>query len=287
MFLSALLGKTAADRQTCCMSRQLFGRRCAVIGMVHTQALPGSPHHSLSTAGIIDGACREARLLAEAGMDALLIENMHDRPYLRGAAGPQVVSMMTAVACAIRREIDLPCGVQVLAGANEEAIAVALAAGLDFIRAEGFVFAHVADEGVIESCAGRLLRVRRSWGADGVRIFCDIKKKHSSHAITADISLAETAKAAEFFCADGVIITGTATGQPVDAADLDAADNATTLPVLVGSGATLETIDALFERSNAVIVGSYFKQGGRWDAPIDSDRVKGFMDRVRALRAAG
>ncbi|HEY8903026.1 MAG TPA: BtpA/SgcQ family protein [Chthoniobacterales bacterium] len=267
------------------MSRELFGRRCAVIGMVHTQALPGSPHHSLSTAGIIDGACREARLLAEAGVDALLIENMHDRPYLRGVAGPQVVSMMTAIACAIRREIDLPCGVQVLAGANEEAIAVALAAGLDFIRAEGFVFAHVADEGVIESCAGRLLRVRRSWGAEGVRIFCDIKKKHSSHAITADISLAETAKAAEFFCADGVIITGTATGEPVDAADLAAADNATTLPVLVGSGATLETIDALFEHSNAVIVGSYFKQGGRWDAAVDPARVKSFVDRVQMLRA--
>lgn len=256
-----------------------------MIGMVHTQALPGSPHHRLSAPAIIDEACREARLLADSGVDALLIENMHDRPYLRGAAGPQVVSVMTAIACAIRREIDLPCGVQVLAGANEEAVAIALAAGLDFIRAEGFVFAHVADEGLIESCAGRLLRARRSWGADGVRIFCDIKKKHSSHAITADVSLAETAKAAEFFCADGVIVTGPATGEPVDIADLAAAGDATKLPMLVGSGATLENIDALFEHASAVIVGSHFKQDGRWDASIDLDRVKGFVDRVRELRA--
>jgi len=267
------------------MSRELFGRRCAVIGMVHAQALPGSPHYRLSIPGIIDGACREARQLAETGVDALLIENMHDRPYLRGAAGPQVVSVMTAIACAIRREIDLPCGVQVLAGANEEAVAIALAAGLDFIRAEGFVFAHVADEGVIESCAGRLLRARRSWGADGVRIFCDIKKKHSSHAITSDVSLAETAKAAEFFCADGVIVTGTATGEPVDIADLAAAAEATKLPMLVGSGASLENIDALFEHASAMIVGSHFKQDGRWDAPIDPERVKSFIDRVRKLRA--
>jgi hypothetical protein len=253
--------------------------------MVHIQALPGSPHHSLSIPEIIDGACREARLLAEAGVDALLIENMHDRPYLRGAAGPQVVSVMTAIAYAIRREIDLPCGVQVLAGANEEAVAIALAAGLDFIRAEGFVFAHVADEGVIESCAGRLLRARSAWGADAVRIFCDIKKKHSSHAITADVSLAETAKAAEFFCADGVIITGTATGEPVDIADLAAAAEATKLPMLVGSGATLENIDTLFEYASAVIVGSYFKQNGRWDAPIAPERVKSFIGHVRELRA--
>ena len=36
----------------------------------------------------------------------------------------------------------------------------------------------------------------------------------SSHAITNDVSLAETAKAAEFFMADGVIVTGQATGDP-------------------------------------------------------------------------
>ena len=80
------------------------------------------------------------------------------------------------------------------------------------MRVEGFVFAHVADEGVIESCAGALLRYRRAIGAEGVRIFADIKKKHSAHAITADVDIVETASAAEFFQADGVIVSGAATG---------------------------------------------------------------------------
>lgn len=235
---------------------------------------------------IVAAACREAEALAESGVDALLIENMHDRPYLRAKVGPEVVSAMTAAACVIQREVALPCGVQVLAGANEEALAVALGAGLDFIRAEGFVFAHVADEGIIEGCAGRLLRARRAWGAENVRIFCDIKKKHSSHAITADVSLAATAKAVEFFCGDGVIVTGAATGEAVEIEDLKAAAGATRLPVLVGSGATLENMEALFPYASALIVGSYFKQGGSWEGAVDTGRVREFTARMRALRAS-
>lgn len=50
--------------------------------------------------------------------------------------------------------------------------------GLDFIRAEGFVFSHVADEGIINACAGNLLRYRKQVGAENIQIFADIKKKH-------------------------------------------------------------------------------------------------------------
>lgn len=266
------------------MRDQLFDKRCAVVGMVHVPALPGTPHHRAAVGEIVASACREAEQLAEAGVDALLLENMHDRPYLRGAVGPEIVSVMTAAACAVRRSVSLPCGVQVLAAANEEALAVALGAGLDFIRAEGFVFAHVADEGLIEGCAGRLLRARKAWGAESVQIFTDIKKKHSSHAITADVSLVETAHAAEFFCSDGVIVTGTATGEPVDLGELAAVAEATDLPVLVGSGATLTNAAALFPHASALIVGSYFKTGDRWDGPLDSGKVREFTAHVGALR---
>ena len=52
---------------------------------------------------------------------------------------------------------------QILAWQNREAMAVALATSLQFIRAEGFVFSHVADEGLVTTaCAGDLLRYRES-----------------------------------------------------------------------------------------------------------------------------
>jgi len=53
------------------------------------------------------------------------------------------------------------------------------------------------------------------------RVFADIKKKHSAHAITADVDIVETAKAAEFFQADGVIVSAYPTGQPADAGEVE------------------------------------------------------------------
>ena len=88
------------------------------------------------------------------------------------------------------------------------------------IRAECFVFSQVSDEGWMDACAGPLLRYRKQIGAERVAILADIKKKHCAHAVTADVSLAETAQAAEFFGADGVVITGEATGRAASIEDL-------------------------------------------------------------------
>jgi predicted TIM-barrel enzyme len=73
---------------------------------------------------------------------------------------------------------------QVLAGGNKEALSVALAAGLQFIRVEGFVFSHVADEGFTDATAGSLLRYRANIRADNILIFTDIKKKHRQVTVT-------------------------------------------------------------------------------------------------------
>src|SRR5438067_1017410 len=128
---------------------------------------------------------------------------MHDLPYLRGGVGPEIVAGMTLVGQAVKAECGLPVGVQVLAGINLEAMAVAHAAGLDFIGAEGYAFAHVADEGLIESSAAKLLRYRKRIGAERVQVWADVKKKHSAHAITADVSLGLTAETVEFMRGDG------------------------------------------------------------------------------------
>lgn len=42
----------------------------------------------------------------------------------------------------------------------------------------------------------------------------------SSHALTSDVSIEETAKAAEFFLSDGLIVTGIATGTQADPQEL-------------------------------------------------------------------
>jgi len=253
--------------------RECFGGPRALVGMLHLGALPGTPSASHSVDTLIEHTLTEARIYRDAGFTALAIENMHDRPYLKGGVGPEITAAMTAVAREVKRETGLALGIQVLAAANREALAVAHASAADFVRVEGFVYAHVADEGVIESCAGELLRYRRAIGAERVLIFADIKKKHSAHAITADVPLVETAKAAEFFLADGVIVTGASTGEPASADEVRDVVRAARVPVLVGSGITPANLGR-FSTAHGFIVGSSVKQGGVWCNPLDRDAVQ-------------
>jgi len=265
----------------------MFGKARTLIGMIHVAALPGTPRWRPPWRRVVEQAAAEARQLAAAGFDALLIENMHDVPYLNRKVGPEIVAAMTAVGTAVRTETNLPLGVQVLAGANRAALAVALACEASFVRVENFAYAHVADEGLMPTAsAGPLLRYRRQIGAEHVRILADVKKKHAAHAITSDVPLDEAARTAEFFGADGVIVTGTATDRPTDPQDVRTARQAVKVAVLVGSGVTPENLPDLWPHADAFIVGSYLKRDGRWFKELDAGRIERFMQAANALRSS-
>jgi len=264
---------------------RLFSASKAIIGMIHVPALPGTPRYGGDIGAIIKQAVREARLYQQAGIRALAIENMHDVPYIKGPVGPEITAMMTRLGHEVKQASGLPCGIQLLAAANCQALAVAQAAGLDFVRAEGFVFGHLADEGYIDAQAGKLLRYRSQIGAEHIPIFTDIKKKHSAHALTADLDVVETARAAAFFLSDGLILTGAATGRAASVAEIKAVKAAVDLPVLVGSGITAENVGDYYACCDGFIVGSYFKQGGHWANGLDAGRIQRFMERIARLEA--
>ena len=249
----------------------MFGKNTsAVIGMVHVRALPGTPYYKESIETICNIAVEEAKLYKEKGFDAILLENMHDRPYLKCKVGPEITASMTRVACEVRNAVgkDYPIGIQILAGANIEALSVAYISGCNFIRAEGCVFGHVADEGWIEACAGELLRERKRIGAESIKIWTDLQKKHSAHSVTSDLSLEDWVHGAEFFGIDGVIITGTATGNPAQPEHIVRAKKASKLPVIVGSGITAENCKE-YSDADAWIVGSSMKEKGYWENPLE------------------
>ena len=262
--------------------QSLFNVRRALIGVIHVGALPGTPSNCRTVAQIAEEAAAEARVYAAAGFHGLIIENTHDRPYLKSAVGPEIAAAMAVVGAEIRRAAALPLGVQILAGANTAAVAVAQACGAAFVRLEGFVFAHVADEGLMEASAGAVLRYRKAIGADGIRVLADIKKKHSAHAITADVDIVETAHAAEFFHADGVIVSGVATGRSADAEEVRAVSGGVSIPTLVGSGITPENL-ARYGAADGWIVGSSVKAGGRWENALEEARVRAVVEAFREL----
>ena len=255
----------------------LFSRPKPVVGVIHVGALPGTPRGSQSVRELVRSARDEARVYRECGVDGIIIENMHDVPYLKGEVGPEIVAAMTAIGTEVKNQCQLPVGIQILAGANIEAMAVAHAAGLDFIRAEGFAYAHVADEGIIEASAAKLLRYRKLIGAERVQVWTDVKKKHSAHAITADVSLGETAETVEFMGADCVIVTGSVTGQAPKVADIQEAKSHCHLPVFLGSGISESSIEQFYKEADGFIIGTSFKVDGLWSNTVDAVRVTQFI----------
>ena len=217
---------------------------------------------------------------------------MHDIPYVKSSKfGPEVVASMTAVTSAIQQVLkkenkNIPVGIQVLACGGKEALAIAKSTNCNFIRNEGFVFSHIGDEGFIDSNAGELLRYRKSIDADDVLIFSDIKKKHSSHSITSDVSLLETAFAAKFFLADGIILTGKSTGDETDLNELkliQANQKKLNIPVLIGSGVTKENLKSYVGLADALIIGSHFKIDGNWANELCDKRIHDFMNYMELI----
>jgi membrane complex biogenesis BtpA family protein len=254
---------------------------CSLVGCVHLLPLPGSAGFRGDLSAIVRRATEEARILAGEGFDALLVENTHDAPYLLGRIEPETVAALAVAASAVRAAVErLPVGVQALAAANREALGVAVAAGLDFVRVENFAFAHVADEGLMaRASAPELVRTRAHLGAERVLVLADVKKKHASHAITQDLTLTEAVRGAEFCRADAVVVTGEATGRETAPEDVREARAASALPVFVGSGVTVENVARYVPHARALIVGSSLKEEGDWRRALDPGRC-------RALRRA-
>src|SRR5262249_43021505 len=113
----------------------------------------------------------------------------------------------------------------------------------------------------------------RDNGPENTQIFAKKKKNIYAPPITADVDIMETAKAAEFFRADGVIVSGVATGSATDPKEVRSVSQAVSIPTLVGSGITPENIRR-YEGADGFIVGSSVKQDGLWSNPLDESRVR-------------
>ena len=153
-----------------------------VIGMLHLPPLPGSARYDGDVGAAAACALRDADVLAAGGVHGLMLENYGDVPFFPGRVPAHVVAHMTAVACEVRRRFPgLPLGINVLRHDGRSALAVAHAAGAQFVRVNVLCGARVTDQGLLEGIAHDLLRDRSTLGArESVRIFADVDVKHSA-----------------------------------------------------------------------------------------------------------
>jgi hypothetical protein len=254
--------------------------------MIAVQPLPGAPLYGGDDERIISQAISDAEAYLEAGVDALILENSHDLPYIKPPLPARAIELMKQVAREVRSRFPGPIGIQMLEAANETALEIACEVGLDFVRIEGYVFAHVGGAGLIEGCAGKLLRHRKELGGDQIKIFGDVKKKHCSHALTGDLDILDEIKQAEFFLVDGVIVTGARTTEPPSLTELRRVKKHAHVPVLIGSGMTPQNIRSYFRLADGFIIGSTFREDGKFLGQLDRKRLDALMKVFRGLKRA-
>lgn len=252
--------------------------------MIGVLPLPGSPGYRGDDDAIIAEALSDRQQYAQAKVDAIVLENSHDLPYIKPPLADAAVDLMKRVAHEVRQRFEGPIGIQMLEAANETSLEIAHDADLDFIRVEGYVFAHVGGAGIIEGCAGKLLRKRKELGCEHIKVFGDVKKKHCSHALTGDLDILDEIKQAEFFLVDELIVTGARTTEPPNVAELRRVKRAARVPVIIGSGMTPENIKTYYPLADGFIVGSTFRKDGRFLGQLDPKRLSSFMKVFRKLR---
>lgn len=247
-----------------------------LVGVIHLPPLPGSPRSSEPIPSIVAGAESDAKTLADAGFDAVLVENFGDTPFFRGDVPPVTVAAMTACASAVRAAAPgLSLVVNVLRNDALAALSIAHVAGARAIRVNVHTGARVTDQGVIEARAHETLRARRALGAVQVEIWADVDVKHSAPLAARPLE-EEVVDTCERAMADRVLVTGGATGKGVDVDTLTRVAAVSTRPVLVASGATLDGLATLGKHASGVIVGSALRADGRAGGRVDASRAKEF-----------
>ena len=261
-----------------------FGRPACLIGVVHLLPLPGAAKAPARAAdamrAVLERALADARALEDGGLDGVIVENFGDVPFHGAKVPAATVAAMSAVAGELRRAVRRPLGVNVLRNDVNAALAIAAGCGLDFVRVNVHAGAMVTDQGVLEGDAAATLAERRRLGADHVLILADVLVKHATPlAGTREALLPQLAE--DTFrrgLADALVVTGAGTGKATPLGDVATVKKAVPeAPVLVGSGVTLETVKDVLATAQGAIVGTWFKEEGRVDRPVDVERVRRFV----------
>lgn len=259
---------------------QVFQTSTPVIGVVHLLPLPTSPRWQGNLQAIIDRAEQEATALASGGVDAIIIENFFDAPFVKEQVDPAIVSAMSLIVQRLMQLVSLPIGINVLRNDGHSALAIASCVQASFIRVNVLTGVMATDQGLIEGQAHKLLRYRKELGSD-IKILADVLVKHARPLGSPNLTTA-VQETIERGLADGVILSGWSTGSPPSLEDLELAKAAAgNTPVFIGSGATWENIPQLIQAADGVIVSSSLKRRGQIHQPIDPNRVSQFVEATR------
>lgn len=263
--------------------KEIFGTAKPILGMCHFQALPGDPNYDLLNGmkKVVESARRDLIALQNGGIDGVVFSNEFSLPYLKKVPCITVASMSRVIG-ELLSEIKVPFGVDVLWD-PVASIDLAVATGASFVR-EVFTGVYASDFGLWDTNFGETIRHLNSIGGKNCRLFFNIVPEAAKYITDRDY--VEVAITTVFNAKpDALCVSGLTAGREVDIGILRSIKEA--LPeciVFANTGVNIENVERVLEIADGAIVGTYFKLNGKFENPIDEDRVKAFMEKVKNFR---
>lgn len=234
----------------------VFGVNKPIIGMLH---LSGYGREK-----VLENAKREIEIMYRNGVNAVLVENYFgDR-----------VDVENTLKYLRETYPDKAYGVNML-GFPEMAFDFARKYGAQFVQMDS-VCGHL--EPIYEKSFLKKLETMR--GDGDIFLLGGVRFKYQP--VRSGRSLEEDLKLGMERC-DAVVVTGEGTGISTDLEKIKTFRSILgDFPLIVGAGMTAEIAQEQLAYSDGAIVGSYFKEYGEAEYPVDEERVKEFVCKARA-----
>lgn len=264
---------------------EVFGTVKPIIAMLHLRALPGDPDYDTESglASVIQMARTDLRALQAGGVDAVMVSNESSLPYLTEVE-PITTACMARIMGELIDEIRIPYGVNVLWDPIAS-IDLAIATDAQFVR-EIFTGVYASDFGLWNTTCGKAVRHRNRLGGQHIRLLFNIVPEAAAYL--SERPLGEIASSTVFNAKpDGICVSGLTAGVETSTQALAVVKKAIPdTPVFVNTGVRATNLEEQLSIADGAVVGTTFKVDNHIWNPVDEQRVKAFMEKVKAFRDA-
>lgn len=262
----------------------MFGVKKPIIAMLHLDPLPGDPlyKHGDTMQHVVELARRDLHALQDGGVDGILFSNEFSLPYQRKMQFITPAAMARVIG-ELKSEIRVPFGVDCI---SDGLACLELAAAVDASYVRGtFCGVYVGDGGLYNNDFSMLMRRKAELHLDDLKMLYFINPESDRNLDTRP--LADIAKSVIFKAQPtGLCISASAAGKEVDSELMQSVKKgAPDVVVLCNTGCRVDTVASKLSYSDAAVVGTTFKENGDFYKHVDVNRVKAFMDVVKAYRA--
>ncbi len=250
---------------------KIFSQPKPIIGMVHLPASPGQPQATAKPdiKSVITSVVADIKALQDGGIDGLLFCNESDLPYTT-RLDSEVGAWTTFLVGAVYDQIKIPYGVNLLWDPIAS-IEAAAGCGASFVR-EVMCGSFVSEMGILAPDPAVVAQTRTRLKADHIALFTNIVPEFAS--AMEGRTVAQRAKAAEYFGFDAILISGPVAGVAFSEEDLRSAKEAAkNTPVFANTGVNAQTVAKTLTMADGVISGSAMKIDGKTFNPVDPKRV--------------